>query len=233
MNADKTNGLSALIRVHRRPGILYDPRGHLRERGESGPRSIGTARAHQHRGAAGASTGHRIDIPISHHEAPLRLDAELAHRPQQQPRGGLAAVAGVRRRVRAVVDARDGDAKRREQAKQRGIDRDELAHVEVAEADSLLVSDYNEPVAVPLQFREPLSDTGQQLGFSRIPQVRALSEQRAVAIQKHNPLRRRTDYRSRWRQPFQGHPALDDLAGADMVTDRYGDDLPPICRHAL
>src|ERR1039458_2201790 len=145
MNADKTNGLSALIRVHRRPGILYDPRGHLRERGESGPRSIGTARA--------------------------------------------------RRRVRAVVDARDGDAKRREQAKQRGIDRDELAHVEVAEADSLLVSDYNEPVAVPLQFREPLSDTGQQLGFSRLPQVRALSEQRAVAIQKHNPLRRRTDYR--------------------------------------
>src|ERR1017187_10630517 len=93
------------------------------------------------------------------------------------------------------LDARDGDAKRREQAKQRGIDRDELAHVEVAEADSLLVSDYNEPVAVPLQFREPLSDTGQQLGFSRIPQVRALSEQRAVAIQKHNPLRRRTDYR--------------------------------------
>src|ERR1035438_969576 len=113
MNADKTNGLSALIRVHPRPGILYDPHGRLRERGESQPRPIGTARAHQHRGAAGASTGHRIDIPISHHEAPLRLDAELAHRPQQQPRGGLAAVAGGRGRVRAVVDARDGDAKRR------------------------------------------------------------------------------------------------------------------------
>src|ERR1035441_7348338 len=154
MNADKTNGLSALIRVHWRPGILYDPRGRLRERGESRPRPIGTARAHQHRGAAGASTGHRIDIPISHHEAPLRLDAELAPRPQQQPRPRLAAVAGIRRRVRAVVDTRDRDAKRREQAEQRRIDRYEFAHGEIAQTDSLLIGDHDEPVARPLQFRK-------------------------------------------------------------------------------
>ena len=75
-------------------------------------------------------------------------------RPQQHPRYRLAAIAGVRRRVRAVVDARDRDAKGREQAKQRGIHRDKFAHVEIAQTDSLLIGDHHQPVSRLLQFRE-------------------------------------------------------------------------------
>ena len=136
----------------------------------------------KHGAAARSAAGLDVVEDVADHPRALEREIEIGGRAQQQAGFGLAAAATRAGSMHAGVDAGELDAVLGELCAHVGMQRVERRVVEQAQADTRLVRDHDERVAVGLQQHQAFDRLAREAHALRVGVVGNVLDQRAVAI---------------------------------------------------